>query len=137
MSRNLIFYILVIAIFGSLMWFVFDQGTKLEGLQSPQISAGETHAATSAENPKVETSVHEGAVTLFFRNLSQNLGHPLSLLLIQIIIIVLSSKPARVVETIAVNAPRPRPIESDPHLRELRRNLLDIFASIENKNVEE
>jgi Kef-type K+ transport system membrane component KefB len=92
MSRNLIFYILVIAIFGSLMWFVFDQGTKLEGLQSPQISAGETHAATSAENPKVETSVHEGAVALFFRNLSQNLGHPLSLLLIQIIIIVLSSK---------------------------------------------
>src|SRR4051794_20521886 len=52
-------------------------------------------------------------------------------------IIVLSSKPARVVETIAVNASRPRQIESDTHLRELRRRLLDIFASIENKNVEE
>ena len=34
MNRNLIFYILTIAIFGSLVWLVFDQGTKLETEQS-------------------------------------------------------------------------------------------------------
>jgi Kef-type K+ transport system membrane component KefB len=92
MSRNLIFYVLVIVIFGSLLWFVFDQGTKLEGITHAQRSAGEAQETTSSENSKVETTVHQGAVVLFFQNLSQNLGHPLSLLLIQIVIIVLASK---------------------------------------------
>ena len=83
MSRNLIFYILMIAIFGSLLWFVFNQGAKLDNLQFPQ---------TSAENGKVEATIHDGAAIVFFRNLSQNLGHPLSLLLLQIVTIVLASK---------------------------------------------
>jgi K+:H+ antiporter len=92
MSRNLIFYVLVTAIFGSLLWFVFNQGAKLEDRQTPQISAGMTHEVTSEENAKIETTAHAGTVVWFIRNLSQNLGHPLSLLLIQIVIIVLVSK---------------------------------------------
>ena len=83
MSRNLIFYVLVITIFGSLLWLVFNQGAKLEILQSPQ---------TSMVNHQVEATAHESTVVVFFRSLSQNLGHPLSLLLIQIVVIVLSSK---------------------------------------------
>jgi Kef-type K+ transport system membrane component KefB len=79
MNRNLIFYILVIAVFGSLLWLVFNQGSKLDGRQS---------IATSAESFKLE----ESAVVVFFRSLSENLDHPLSLLLIQIIVIVFSSK---------------------------------------------
>ncbi|HSJ89933.1 MAG TPA: cation:proton antiporter [Anaerolineales bacterium] len=79
MKRNLIFYVVLIAIFGSLLWFVFDQGSKLDGLQS---------APTSAETSQVKV----GAAVVFFSGLSENLEHPLSLLLIQIVVIVFSSK---------------------------------------------
>ena len=82
MNRNLIFYVLTIVIFGSLLWFVFNQGAKLEEIPSAQ---------TSAQN-QVETSTQEDAVLVFFRSLSENLEHPLSLLLMQIVVIVLSSK---------------------------------------------
>jgi len=92
MNRNLIFYILTIAIFGSLLWFVFYQGAKLEVLQSPQTGVGQTHEITSIPNPEVGARAHDGAIVIFFRSLFQNLGHPLSLLLIQIVVIVISSK---------------------------------------------
>jgi Kef-type K+ transport system membrane component KefB len=92
MNRNLIFYILLIAVFGSLMWFVFNQGAKIEVIQPAQTSAREIDATTSAENPEIEATARESVVVMFLQNLSQNLGQPLSLLLIQIIIIVISSK---------------------------------------------
>ena len=91
MSRNFIFYILVIAIFGSLLWLVFNQGSKLEVLQSPQTSTGNTHAAISSENSEVKTPPHVNVV-VFLQSLFENLEHPLSLLLIQIVVIVFSSK---------------------------------------------
>ena len=52
-------------------------------------------------------------------------------------IIVMCAKPARVVETVTVDAPRPRQIESDPNLRRQRRDLLELFATIEKTHVEE
>ena len=52
-------------------------------------------------------------------------------------IIVLSPKPARVVEIVQVTAPRPREIETDPELRRQRRALLDLFGTLENKDVED
>jgi Kef-type K+ transport system membrane component KefB len=82
MNRNLIFYVLTIAIFGSLLWFVFNQGAKLEEIQSSQ---------TSATN-QVEATAPGGAILVFFKSLSENLEHPLSLLLMQIVVIVLASK---------------------------------------------
>src|SRR5262245_44466955 len=92
MRRNLIFYVLLITIFGSLLWFVFNQGAKLQALPSLQTGIGEAHEATSAENSDVKATLDEGVGIVFFRSLSQNLGHPLSLLLLQIVTIVLSSK---------------------------------------------
>ena len=44
-------------------------------------------------------------------------------------IIVLSPKPARVVHVRNLSAARPRQIESDPALREARRELLALFAT--------
>lgn len=79
MNRNLIFYVVVITVFGSLLWFVFNQGAKLEEVQP---------APTSAQTSQVEA----GAVVVFFKSLSENLDHPLSLLLIQIVVIVFFSK---------------------------------------------
>ena len=89
MSRNLIFYTLLIAIFGSLLWFVFNQGAKLEVLQT---GAAETQEVTSAPNPEVGARAPAGAIVVFLSSLFQNLEHPLSLLLIQIVVIVISSK---------------------------------------------
>jgi Kef-type K+ transport system membrane component KefB len=83
MSRNIAFYVVVVVICGSLLWFVFDQGAKLGVLQSSE---------ARAENSELQASPHEGAVVVFSRNLSENLAHPLSLLLLQIVTIVLSAK---------------------------------------------
>jgi NitT/TauT family transport system ATP-binding protein len=52
-------------------------------------------------------------------------------------IIVLSPKPARVVEVVQVTAPRPREIETDAELRQQRHALLDLFGALEDKNVED
>ena len=52
-------------------------------------------------------------------------------------IIVMSPKPSRVVETVMVDAPRPRAIETDPALHAMRHALLEAFAIMEkNKEVE-
>src|ERR1044072_5389450 len=92
MRRNLIFYVLLIAIFGSILWFEFNQGAKLEVLRSPQTITGAAQAAVTTENSDVQATSDNRAIVVFFRNLSQNLEHPLSLLLLQIVTIVLSSK---------------------------------------------
>ena len=90
MNRNLIFYIMTVAIFGSLLWFVFNQGAKLKATQPAQTSAA---VADQSQSTGLQSSeVPEGAVAVFFGSLSENLEHPLSLLLIQIVVIVLLSK---------------------------------------------
>lgn len=48
-------------------------------------------------------------------------------------IIVLSSKPATVRETVIVGASRPRDPERDPDLKRLRSHLIEIFQSIEHE----
>ena len=75
----MIFYVLVIAVFGSLLWLVFNQGSKLDGPQSTPMRA---------ESPPVEVS----AEVAFISSLSKNLEDPLSLLLIQMVVIIFSSK---------------------------------------------
>ena len=87
MNRNLIFYILTIAIFGSLLWLVFDQGTKLEIEQSAR-----TQQEARAEGQTPEAMAQESVVVVFLTNLSQNIQHPLSLLLLQIATIVVFSR---------------------------------------------
>jgi len=87
MNRNLIFYILTIAIFGSLLWLVFDQGTKLEIEQSAR-----TQQEARAEGQPPEATAQESATLVFLTNVSQNIEHPLSLLLLQIATIVVFSR---------------------------------------------
>jgi Kef-type K+ transport system membrane component KefB len=87
MNRNLIFYILTIAIFGSLLWLVFDQGMKLEIEQSAR-----TQQEARAEGQPSEAMPQESVIDGFFTNLSQNIEHPLSLLLLQIATIVVVSR---------------------------------------------
>ena len=88
MNKNLFFYVLVVVIFGSLLWFVFNQGAKLNVIPSPQSILREAQQAASLENPTNQA----GVVVVFIKSLSENLAHPLSLLLIQIVVIVLLSR---------------------------------------------
>lgn len=46
-------------------------------------------------------------------------------------IVLLSNKPTRVLETIAVRAPRPRQVSQNTELRELRERLQSLFQSLE------
>jgi NitT/TauT family transport system ATP-binding protein len=52
-------------------------------------------------------------------------------------IIVLSAKPARVVRSVRVDATRPREMERDPRLQDMRRQLLALFQSIDTHQAEE
>ena len=92
MNRNLIFYTVVIAVFGSLIWLVFNQGAKLSVIQSYPTTTGDINEAASVENAHITTTAPAGAVAAFLQSLFANLGHPLSLLLIQIVVIVLLSR---------------------------------------------
>jgi Kef-type K+ transport system membrane component KefB len=92
MNRNLVFYIVVVAIFGSLLWLVFQQGAKLNVVESHTTVVGETNEAASAESTDRATTSHPGMFVSFIKSLSANLQHPLSLLLIQIVVIILLSR---------------------------------------------
>lgn len=92
MKRSLVFYVLVVLVFGSLLWFVFNQGAKLDAIRSLQTTAGEALEAAELQNAESGSHDQVGAVIVFLRSLSENLAHPLSLLLIQIAIIMLLSR---------------------------------------------
>ena len=47
-------------------------------------------------------------------------------------IILMSNKPTRVLETIAIDEARPRDVNGSSHLRELRHRLHDLFSSLEH-----
>jgi Kef-type K+ transport system membrane component KefB len=92
MNRNFVFYMLLFAIFGSLLWFVFSQGAKLEDVQSAQLGTSEAQQASNSQIPKIQTTTDESAGVLSIRNLSQNMAHPLSRLLLQIAVIVVAAR---------------------------------------------
>jgi Kef-type K+ transport system membrane component KefB len=80
------------AVFGSLLWFVFNRGARLDPIQPAPMSAGENQESASPTNPDTVSDSKVGSGIVFFKSLSENLEHPLSLLLIQIVVIVSSSK---------------------------------------------
>jgi len=52
-------------------------------------------------------------------------------------VVVLSKKPTRVQEIVAVEAPRPRALDDDPELRRLRGHLIDVFRQLEEDFTEQ
>jgi Kef-type K+ transport system membrane component KefB len=80
LHKNLLFYLVVVSIFGLLVWLIIIQGRQLELPQPALPPAGESAQANS--------SVLNDFVAL----LTHNLSHPLSLLLLQIAVIVLVAR---------------------------------------------
>lgn len=86
MNRQLIFYVLFIAIFGLLVWLIIYWGRQLEIDPSQPGRPGEITQPVAAQ------PASDSAVELFGQSLADNLAHPLSLLLLQITVVVLCAR---------------------------------------------
>ena len=91
MGRNLIFYVLTIVIFGSLVWLVLDQGAKLENEQNIPTAVSESREEANGGD-RIGVIAPESELLVFLRNSSQNTAHPLSRLLLQIVVIVVIAR---------------------------------------------
>ena len=59
MNRKLVLYVLTIVIFGSLLWFVFKQGARLNVIPFAQTILGETQESAKLKNPKSTSQTGE------------------------------------------------------------------------------
>ncbi|NVO20668.1 MAG: cation:proton antiporter [Bacteroidetes bacterium] len=87
LSRNSIFYILSISIFVVLMWFVLGQGKKLESSLSSFHSSVITGKVINANPEQSKSTWIELKASV-----SQSFHHPVSILLLQIVVIILVSR---------------------------------------------
>jgi Kef-type K+ transport system membrane component KefB len=92
MNRNLIFYIITTVIFGFLLWVVINQGAKLEFASNAGLGLSNPPQAQAEHNYEAATNVQASALSVFLTNMSQNMGHPLSRLLLQIAVIVVIAR---------------------------------------------
>ncbi|HSK80875.1 MAG TPA: cation:proton antiporter [Thermoanaerobaculia bacterium] len=88
MPRNLLFYLALLLLFGAGIYGILRFGARLE---SPGPSAGQTEAAPPAapSSPSAEGKSPAGG---FARGLFENVRHPLSRLLLQVLVIVAAAK---------------------------------------------
>jgi Kef-type K+ transport system membrane component KefB len=88
MRRNLLVYIAALAVFGSGVYFLLGLGGSLRpsGTVVPE-NATESAAASSRSQPHSEVSTRSFAGTL-----SDNLQQPLSILLLQVIVIIVAAR---------------------------------------------
>jgi Kef-type K+ transport system membrane component KefB len=77
MTKNLLFYVITIVVFGSLMYGISRMGEHLETVKSPEVAR---EAIPSNENAD--------AFQLFGESFHHNLVHPLAVLILQIIAII-------------------------------------------------
>lgn len=91
MSRNLVFYVLTIVIFGSLVWLILNQGAKLESGQNISITAESAHEQAGGDEV-ISTPAQASILNIFFQSLSQSVARPFSRLLLQISVIVVVSR---------------------------------------------
>lgn len=82
MNKHLLFYFFFTTIFGLLIWFIIIQGKQLEVGRDVPGQAVEVPAAAAPAS----------ALAAWSQSLTHNLGHPLSLLLLQIAVIILCSR---------------------------------------------
>ncbi len=79
-NKSLIFYILTIIVFGALIYFITQQGEKLE--TGKIIPLGE----------HTDTASHQPPFSLFRDAFNTNLAHPLAILILQVIAIILVAR---------------------------------------------
>src|ERR1035437_9029657 len=92
MNRNFSFYIIVLLIFGSLIWLILNKGEK----QNLTLLAQHNKTESVISNKTVADNTNNGNSTSVISNtlntLKKQLSAPLGILLVQIIIIVIFSR---------------------------------------------
>lgn len=88
MNRNLTFYLLILILFGSLIWLVINKGEELGKPQSTNV----TELAKSQENASQPSTSNISDSTSITDYIKGKLQHPISLLILQIIIIIIVSR---------------------------------------------
>jgi len=85
MPRNLLFYLGVLLVFGAGIWLILDYGSQLK----PSAAAVAEAAAPAAQAAAPAAPGRPGGV---LQGLLGNLHHPLSLLLLQVVVIVVAAR---------------------------------------------
>jgi Kef-type K+ transport system membrane component KefB len=87
MSRNFIFYISTLVLFGAGIYFILDYGSKLPRPVTPHVAAAPAPAHPGVE-PEGAKAVPRGIAASF----AEHLKSPVSILLLQVIIIVIAAR---------------------------------------------
>lgn len=87
-KRNYVFYVLMLAVFGMLIWWVMSRGELYHGL--PVVAQTAQDASGAARHTVVGKVLSSGE--LFAAGLRESLHHPLPLLLLQIISILIVAR---------------------------------------------
>jgi Kef-type K+ transport system membrane component KefB len=100
MFRNLLLYIIVLSVFGAGIYFMLNVGARLR----PVGVASERGVESAPANLSHQSPTSEATPHGFGKTLSENLRHPLSVLLLQMIVILIA---ARVVGTLFLKVGQP------------------------------
>jgi len=94
MSRNISFYIIILLIFGSLIWLILNEGEKQNSILPENHKKTEsTFNKTNSNNKNVSIQDEDHSVVSNSLNtLKKQISSPLSILLVQIIIIIIFSR---------------------------------------------
>ncbi|HEY0553877.1 MAG TPA: cation:proton antiporter [Thermoanaerobaculia bacterium] len=100
MAKNLVFYAVVLVLFGTGIYFILSLGSKIHADAARARPASAATALPAGAGPEKAGASEAGIV----RGLAENLKSPLSLLLLQIIVIVLA---ARILGTVCLKIRQP------------------------------
>lgn len=88
MRKNLLFYITLLSVFGVGIYFLLDIGTRLQ----PGATLSEKTIESSSESSPARQPPPEAAARGSVAVLSENLRHPLSILLLQVVAILFATR---------------------------------------------
>ena len=88
MGRNLLFYVALLSVFGAGIYFMLDVGARLQ----PGGAVSEKRTESAPVSPPGQSPKDEAAPLGQARVLRENLRNPLSILLLQVIVILVAAK---------------------------------------------
>jgi len=88
-ARNYLYYLLLLAVFGAGIWFILATGSKLNARRPLVSSPNESVPVTTSSTTAIESAPPQTYLSRIFK---ENLRSPLSILLLQIIVIIVAAK---------------------------------------------
>ena len=88
MKRSLLFYVITISLFVGLMWLILEKGKSLSPNEKNVSKTEKVGSGAAGKSAPVKIDANEGVWEQF----KKNIQHPLSLLLLQIIVILIFSR---------------------------------------------